>query len=567
MIHKIVNRTLTAAMLATVPVLAAHAGPDLIAIASIPATYEDLSNQTAGALENGVPGNRLGGFGSSITYAGGDTFLMLPDRGPNALEYASSIDSTVSYIDRFHTFNLRLLPATPSDSGVQDSKTTPNAVPGLRAPFDVAGLPFILTPTLRATTLLWSPTPLAYGKAGAHTDDNGNSIGSGAPALNAANHRFYFTGRSDGFAYDPSQPASYPNLSNNPNNARLDPESIKVSNNGLYVFISDEYGPYVYQFSRLTGQRVRSFRLPDSFAVIPNTTTSTETGSTGIDTVNSNNSRKLGRIANKGAEGLAITPDGRTLVVAVQSALIQDGGTGTNGKFTRIVTIDIASGTVKAQYAYPLTAPKPGKFATISEILALNDHQFLVDERDGKGFEGGGAAVYKVLSLVDIRASGVADVSNNPGFLTNDPTSVALHKVPFLDVVAVLSSPPHNLDPAVDLSAKLEGITFGEDVVVNGVKKHTLYLSSDNDFLASFALDDDLQSHVYDNPSKIFVFDFDQSDLDSLGTANTAENQGWKFVPQALVSEQVPDFFSPEDFPSFLFGPPSFNFHGGFGLD
>jgi hypothetical protein len=137
MIRKFVNRSLMAAAAAAIPALSAYAaGPDLIAAASLPATYEDLSNQTAGPLENGVPGNRLGGIGSSIAYAGGDTFLMLPDRGPNALEYASSIDSTVSYIDRFHTFNLRLLPATPSDAGVQDSNTTPTAVPGLMAPFD-----------------------------------------------------------------------------------------------------------------------------------------------------------------------------------------------------------------------------------------------------------------------------------------------------------------------------------------------------------------------------------------------------------------------------------------------
>jgi hypothetical protein len=563
MIRQFVNRRAVAAALVAAPMLNAYAGPDLIATASIPATYEDLNNQTAAPLENAVTGNRVGGIGSSITHAGGDTFLMLPDRGPNAVEFASSIDSTVSYINRFHTFNLRLLPAAPSDAGVQDSNTTPNPVSGLTPPFDVAGLPFILTPTLRSTTLLWSPTPLTYGKAGAFKDDNGKSIGSGEPGLNFVNRKYYFTGRSDGFAYNPAKPAVYPNLSNNPNNARLDPESIKISNNGRSVFISDEYGPYVYQFDRASGARVRSFRLPDSFAVIPNTTTSTETGNFGTDTQNSNSSRLLGRVANKGAEGLAITPDGRTLVVALQSALIQDGGTGPNGAFTRIVTIDIPSGNVKAQYAYPLFATKPGKFATISEILAINDHQFLVDERDGKGFEGGGSAVYKVLNLVDIQAPGVADVSSNSSFLTNSPASVALRKVPFLDIVAVTKA--HGLDPSVDLPAKLEGITFGQDVSLNGSTKHTLYLSTDNDFLASFALDDDLQSHVYDNPSRIFVFAFDQSDLDSLSVANTAGNQGWKYVAQPLVVEPFLDYDSPESFPSFLFGLPTFNSHGGFG--
>ncbi|HEY6924827.1 MAG TPA: esterase-like activity of phytase family protein [Steroidobacteraceae bacterium] len=557
MIHRFVSRSLMAAALSAIPALSAYAAPDLIAAASIPSTYEDLNNKTAAPLENGVPGNRLGGFGSSITYAGGDTFLMVPDRGPNAFEWASSIDNTVSYIERFHTFNLRLLPATPTDADVQDSNSSPNAVSGLTAPFDVSGLPFILTPTLRSTTLLWSLTPLNYGKAGGFLDDTGKPIGAGAPALNGARHRYYFTGRSDGFAYDPAKPAVYPNLSNNPNNARLDCESIKISNNGLSVFISDEYGPYVYQFERATGARIRSFRLPDSFAVIPNTTTATETGGFGTDTQNSNSTRLLGRVANKGAEGLAITPDGRTLVVALQSALIQDGGTGPKGAYTRIVTIDIASGSVKAQYAYPLFATKPGKYATISEILAVNDHQFLVDERDGKGFEGGGSAGYKVLSLIDIQAPGVADVSSNSSFLTNSPAAVALRKVPFLDIVAVLKA--HGLDASLDLPSKLEGITFGQDVNLNGVTKHTLYLSSDNDFLASFVLDDDLPAHVHDNPSKIFVFAFDQNDLDSLGVANTAQNAGWKYVAQPLVSEQVLDDDSPEQFPSFLFGGPGFH--------
>ena len=67
MIRKFVHRTLAATTVAALPLLNAYAAPDLIASASIPATYEDLNNQTAAPLENAVPGNRLGGFGSSIT--------------------------------------------------------------------------------------------------------------------------------------------------------------------------------------------------------------------------------------------------------------------------------------------------------------------------------------------------------------------------------------------------------------------------------------------------------------------------------------------------------------------
>src|SRR5262249_28868246 len=140
---------------------------------------------------------------------------------------------------------------------------------------------------------------------------------------------------------------------------------------GLRVYISDEYGPYVYEFDRLTGARLRSFALPSSFFV-------TNLQSVGNNEISGNTS---GRTANKGMEGLAITPDGRTLVGIMQNALIQarlEGGAAAN--LLRMVTIDIASGRVTHQYAYVLTAG-----TGVSEIVALNDHEFFVDERDGHG--------------------------------------------------------------------------------------------------------------------------------------------------------------------------------------
>src|SRR5262249_19665336 len=92
----------------------AHAAIDLIGIGSISGAYEDFATETSGPLENGIPGNRLGGMGSGLAYAGGTTFLALPDRGPNAKAYNSAVDDTASYIARFHTLNLSL---APSDAG------------------------------------------------------------------------------------------------------------------------------------------------------------------------------------------------------------------------------------------------------------------------------------------------------------------------------------------------------------------------------------------------------------------------------------------------------------------
>jgi hypothetical protein len=113
----------------------------------------------------------------------GDTFLALPDRGPNAVQFDDAIDNTARYIKRFHTVHMRL---EPNASG--------------------SSLPFNLSPELRATTLLWSATPRVYGSG------DGLGVGSGVPPINNRLHH-YFTGRSDNF--DPDR------NSGNPKDARF----------------------------------------------------------------------------------------------------------------------------------------------------------------------------------------------------------------------------------------------------------------------------------------------------------------------------------------------------------
>jgi len=86
--------------------ITASAQAQLIAVGSLTSSSAgpdaDLSGLT-NTLENGAPANLLGGFGSGITWASGNTFLAVPDRGPNAVGWAGSIDDTASYIERFHT--------------------------------------------------------------------------------------------------------------------------------------------------------------------------------------------------------------------------------------------------------------------------------------------------------------------------------------------------------------------------------------------------------------------------------------------------------------------------------
>ena len=103
---------------------------------------------------------------------------------------------------------------------------------------------------MRDTTLLFDPFYLYYG--------NGRSVElpDGRPRLDRP-FRHYFTGRSDNAV--PSMDSAWPL------DARLDPESIRVSPDGRTVYISDEYGPYVYAFHRENGQRVGVYPLPRRF--------------------------------------------------------------------------------------------------------------------------------------------------------------------------------------------------------------------------------------------------------------------------------------------------------------
>jgi hypothetical protein len=433
-------------------VVAQAATPVLIAIGTISPAYEDFATETKAPLENGVPGNRLGGTGSGLAYIGGDFFLSNPDRGPNAVEYNPCMNNTTTYIPRFHTLHLSL---SLSDPG--------------------APLPFTLTPMVVDTTLLYSRSKLFYG-AGC------GSVGDGEPALNSA-FTHYFSGRSDNF--DPGVA-----FSTNPWNARFDPESVRMSNDGRSIYMSDEYGPYVYEFDRETGRRTRIYTLPKKFAVPVQ----------GADEV-IEFGNLVGRVANKGMEGLAITPDGRTLVGAMQSPLIQDGGD-VKGGIVRIVTIDIKTGWTR-EYAYQLDADPAFKKTTLSEIVAINSTDFLVDERDGRGLGDNSDAQFKRIYRISLK--GAADVSNIEG--AANLASKVVPKVLFLDVVQVLVANGWNVN---DIPAKLEGIAFGQDVTMGGALKHTLYVSNDNDFLSTVP---NSKGTTTMNPNRFFVFAFSDADL------------------------------------------------------
>jgi hypothetical protein len=246
---------------------------------------------------------------------------------------------------------------------------------------------------------------------------------------------------------------------NSPASRRLDPEGVRLTGEGNF-FVSDEYGPFLYEFSP-TGERLRSLGVPAKFSIAaPNANAVAELPPGNL----------AGRQANRGMEGLAISPDGTKLYGLMQNALIQDGALDAANKrvglSARLLEVDRASGATR-ELLYPLDNKGNG----LNEIVAINDHEFLVIERDG---DAGDLAKRKLIYKVDI--TGSTDVGAIASLPTTGvvPGVVPVAKTLFIDL----------LDPAFGLKGpnfpeKIEGLAFGPRLADGRL---TLLVTSDNDF-------------------------------------------------------------------------------------
>lgn len=288
-----------------------------------------------------------------------------------------------------------------------------------------------LTVTLKATHLL--------------TKDNGQSLIGAANALQTGGH--------------PS---------------RLDPEGCRLvrrPGEEALLALSDEYGPRVDLFD-MSGKRVQKLKVPGKF----------ESDSPSADPDTEARDNTHGRQPNSGFEGLAVSPDGKTLYAILQKPLLQDGVREKDkliGQLNRILRIDLASGDT-AEFVYPLESLKTG----VSEILCVDERRALVLERDSGA---GDKALVKRLTLIDFDgATDVSEVKTLPSQSVDLPSEVRpVAKRPFLDMLEPRFGIVGDQTPA-----KFEGLAFGPDLADG---RQTLLIAVDNDF-------------VKENPTRIYVF-------------------------------------------------------------
>lgn len=235
----------------------------------------------------------------------------------------------------------------------------------------------------------------------------------------------------------------------------LDSESIVAAADGTF-WVSDEYGPHIVHY---TADGMEMERISPI----------------GVNT----GPRKLPAVlakrrANRGMEGLCITPDGRTLVGTMQSMMfVPSKALATNTTLTRIVTFDTVTGQTK-QFLYKQDG---GASDSVCDITALSNNEFLVIERDGNfGSQGGIKKVYRI-NLSNASDVNGADITAVDGMKINGK---ALEQCSW-DEISNAGIKPVTKTLAVDLVAKLgyEHDKF-EGIVYLGNNKLAVF--NDDDF-------------------------------------------------------------------------------------
>ncbi len=319
----------------------------------------------------------------------------------------------------------------------------------------------------------------------------------------------------------------------------FDPEGIVVSATTGHLFVSDEYGPSLYEFDR-NGNLVRSFTTPAN--LIPR-------NGSGTPNFADDTGNIAGKTTNRGFEGLAVSPDGKFLYAVLQSAMLDEGAG--NGTITRIVKFDTTTGLAVGQYAYQLETAAQGR--GVSALVAVNDHEFLVLERNNRGVGVGATVAPPDKKVFEIDITGATDVSgidlDAPGAVY---TKVTKTPTPLIDLAANTLAELGNKVPE-----KMESLTFGPRLADGS---YMLLTGTDNDYSVT-QNSSGTQFDVYFNFSLADPYAASiQCPLGQVtGCFLTSNNQpatltsAYSLLPGLLYSYKVPqsdlDFVAPFDVP------------------
>lgn len=421
---------------------------------------------------------------SGQTYSG--TLYAQPDRGYN-------VNATSNYVPRFNEISFTFTPA-PSGAAAQNQ----------------VALNIVSTTRFKEA----DGTPLTS------LDPTVSGAGS-RPALTAQPLPQAFNGRLS-----------------------LDAEGIVRRPDGS-LYVSDEYGPYVYKFSA-DGTLQSVLRSPDALLPQRNGSTSFSSNNPGDgQPAPSPANPASGRQNNQGLEGLTITPDGTKLVALLQSAARQDlntaGVPGSRGN-TRMLVYDLATNpanpalvaehVVQLPTYAPSTNNSGGTGAAVvaaqSELLALNDTQFLLLARDGRGngLDNVGTASldegrsdYRKVLLLDI--SGATNIAGTaydnlgasiaPGGVLAGGLSPAVSTA-FIDLNNALELAKFDLGNgssfgANNLAEKWEALALASALDAANPDDYFLFVGNDNDFKTRSGFQDGAAYDAgYENDNMILVY-------------------------------------------------------------
>jgi hypothetical protein len=179
------------------------------------------------------------------------------------------------------------------------------------------------------------------------------------------------------------------------------------------------------------------------------------------------------RKINRGFEGLALSPDQKTLFLITQSPLLNpDSTTGGLSRLNRILAFDIATEKPVAEYVYQyeaiptfdLTANRPESEMKLSSAVAISADSLLILERTDWV-----AKIYRVdlQPATNILGTKWSDPATVPTLeASNNPAALGVTVLPKTLVI--------DLGEIENVPGKTEGLTV--------LDKNTLVIANDNDF-------------------------------------------------------------------------------------